>query len=30
MIKKALADDGIAQILIPDRKNYAQLFLQQI
>jgi predicted nicotinamide N-methyase len=30
MIKKALADNGIAQIIIPDRKNYAQLFLQQI
>ena len=30
LMKKATAEGGIVQLIIPDRKNYAQLFLQQI
>ena len=30
LIKKVLVEGGIAQIIIPDRKSYAELFLQQI
>lgn len=30
LMKKSLAEGGVIQIIIPDRKNYAQLFLQQV